>query len=200
MNLSEIDLAELDPENIGSWPKPVRSVLLVLGGIATLFLGYFFIISDEVLQWDRENQKLIEARESFSDTQKKVANLEEYKKEVTVVENELGVLTEQLPQTNEIAGLLEDISQQAAKSGLRFIGIKPLQQVTKGFYEEVPFELEMTGSFNAFGEFSGRISAMKRIVTFHDFEIVRSEDILKEESQDLVIRLVAKTYWVSGEK
>lgn len=201
MALDQVELSELEPASIGSWPREVRIILLILASLVTFVMGYMMDLSDQVNALNNADRHLKELSNTYSDTQNKVANLDAYKKEVGVVEGQLETLTEQLPQTNEVAGLLEDVSQQAAQSGLRFISIKPLDQVNKGFYEEVAFELQMSGSYNGFGEFSSRIANMKRIVTFHDFDIARDTEGASESNfndKGLMIKLIAKTYWVSS--
>ncbi len=199
MKVSGVELAELDPASIGSWPKQIRVALLVLSVIVTFILGYLLDLSDKEKLLNRSIRKTKNLSDTFSDTQNKVANLDDYKEEVRIVEGQLETLTEQLPKTSEEAGLLEDISQQAQSSDLRFISIKPLSQKSKGFYEEVSFELWMSGSFRGFGEFSEKIADMKRIVTFHDFEISRDSELSDNgfSEKGLLIRMIAKTYWAS---
>lgn len=206
MDFAGVDLNELEIENIGNWPFFIRVIIIIAIFILTLFMGYMFDLSDE---WDvltNSQNKRIELENTFESAQHKVANLDSYKRQVKEVEDQLERLTEQLPQTNEGAGLLEDISQQASTSGLQFVSIKPGEEQQKGFYIEDPIKLTLSGSYHGMGDFASSISSMPRIVTLHEFTITR---ITKEESLSgpsatsqpmkgpLVMTVVAKTYWTA---
>jgi len=197
VEVAGIDLEELEFDSIGSWPKQLRIAVIVGVCFLTFALGYSFDLSDLFSQLSELSTKLEQSKATFIDTQQKVANLDAYKKEVKIVEEELGKLTEQLPQSNEQAGLLEDISQQATSSGLQFITIKPKGQENKGFYQESPMELTLSGDYDGFGEFASNVSNMPRIVTLHDFTIKKNDTSGKGA---LMMVVTAKTYWASGGK
>jgi type IV pilus assembly protein PilO len=114
------------------------------------------------------------------------------------VQEQLDKMTEQLPQSNEESGLLRDISQQAVSSGLQIISIKPGKSVNKGFYEENPIELTLTGNYSNFGDFASNISDMARIVTLHGFAISRNiapNASVSTGTGFLKMVVDAKTYW-----
>lgn len=162
-----------------------------------IFLGYLLQLSDKIDELNSVNDKLAAVKASFVDTQQKVANLDAYKKEVKVVEEELNKLTEQLPPSNEQAGLLEDVSQQASTNGLQFVSIKPGAPENKGFYEENPMELVLSGEYDGFGEFVSNLSNMSRIVTLHDFTLKKNSTSGKGF---LMLTVNAKTYWATGKR
>ena len=195
MEIAGVELDELEFDSIGSWPKQLRAAVIAGVCLVTLVLGYSFELGDLLDQLNDLSGKLTQAKDNFVDTQQKVANLDAYKKEVKIVEDELGKLTEQLPQSNEQAGLLEDISQQASSCGLQFVTIKPKGQENKGFYQESPIELTFSGDYVGFGEFASNVSNMPRIVTLHDFTIQKNDTTGKGP---LVMIVTAKTYWASG--
>lgn len=195
MEIAGIELDELEFDSIGSWPKQLRAAVIATVCVLTIALGYSFQLSDLFDQLGDLSGKLSQAKENFIDTQQKVANLDAYKKEVKTVEDELGTLTEQLPQSNEQAGLLEDISQQATSSGLQFITIKPKGTENKGFYRESPMDLTLAGDYDGFGGFASNVANMPRIVTLHDFTITKNDTAAKGPLKMVV---TAKTYWASG--
>jgi len=189
-----INLDTLKWDSIGTWPKLLRSVVLGVVCVLTLILGYVFQLSDLTDQLNNLFDKLEKSKETFVDTQQKVSNLESYRKEVKVIEDELSKATEQLPQNSEQAGLLEDISQQASTSGLQFVAIKPKGQISKGFYQEGPMELTLSGEYDGLAEFSSNVANMSRIVTLHDFVIKKNNTTGKGS---LMMTVQARTYWTS---
>ena len=57
------------------------------------------------------------------------------------------------------------------------------------FYSELPIELAVVGDYHQFGEFVSAVSALPRIVTTHDINIVRHG-----EGEALRMNMKAKTY------
>jgi type IV pilus assembly protein PilO len=208
VEIAGIELNELEIENIGGWPLFVRIWIISGVFVVTLIAGYMIELSDQwnalgILQDKRE-----ELKKSFEIAQHKVANLNAYKQQVKLVEAELEKLTELLPQANEEAGLLEDISQKASSSSLQFVSIMPEKELSREFYIESPIQLTLSGSYQGMGEFVSAISNMQRIVTLHGFTIKRSNkeamgqtagtrEISGEQPMKgpLVMTVQTKTYW-----
>lgn len=197
MEVAGVKINQLDFEEIGSWPAILQWIVIAFACGVTIFLGYLLDWSDKIVFLSTAKDKETAARVLFSDTQLQVANLETYKSEVKEVEKNLYTLTKQLPSKNEEAGLLEDISQEAVSNGLQLVTIKPGKQENKGFYQENPIELTVTGSANSFGAFVSKVSNMNRIVTFHDFSIKKNDTGGKGS---LMMVVVAKTYWATGKR
>lgn len=197
MEITGVRVDELDFEEIGSWPAIFRWIVIAFACGVTIFLGYLLDWSDKIVSLSTAQDKKAAVRILFGDTQIQVANLEAYKAEVKEVEKHLNKLTEQLPSKNEEAGLLEDISQEAVSNGLQLVTIKPGKQENKGFYQENPIELTVTGNTNGFGAFVSKVSNMNRIVTFHDFSIKKNDTGGKGA---LMMVIVAKTYSATGKR
>jgi type IV pilus assembly protein PilO len=198
VEIAGVELSELEYDNIGNWPGFLRAVVIVVTCLVVLVLGYLLYLGDKVDALSSASSKMETLSQSFVTTQHQVANLEVYKKEVKIVQEQLDKMTEQLPQSNEESGLLRDISQQAVSSGLQIISIKPGKSVNKGFYEENPIELTLTGNYSNFGDFASNISDMARIVTLHGFAISRNiapNASVSTGTGFLKMVVDAKTYW-----
>jgi len=192
VEIAGVELSELEYDNIGNWPGFLRALVIVVACMVVLMLGYLLYLGDKVDALSSASSKMETLSQSFVTTQHQVANLEVYKKEVKIVQEQLDKMTEQLPQSNEESGLLRDISQQAVSSGLQIISIKPDISINKGFYEENPIELTLTGNYSNFGDFVSNISDMARIVTLHGFTITRNTT---GGAGFLKMVVNAKTYW-----
>ena len=199
MEFLGVEFSELEISKIGSWPRFLQAILFVLCGVITVLLGYVLDISGKLAEYQEINHQIQEKSNLFSDSQAKAVNLDAYKNEVKIVKAQLETLSEELPKKNELAGFLDDASQQAGITGLKFTAIQPMAEVNKGFYSEAEVVLKMTGDYPAFGEFASNIANMKRIVTIHDFEIKKNdstEDVLSKGA--LSINFLSKTYWAAG--
>lgn len=197
MDFSTIKIDELEFEEIGSWPVVLRWIVMAFVCAITLYTGYMLDWSDKVVALGAAQDKEAAVKILFTDTQLQVTNLESYKSEVKEVEKNLIKLTEQLPPKNEEAALLEDISQQAVSNGLQLVTIKPGKEENKGFYQENPVELTVTGNMNGFGAFVSKVSDMGRIVTFHELTIKKNDTSGKGP---LMMVVIAKTYWTTGKR
>jgi type IV pilus assembly protein PilO len=197
VEIAGVKVDELDFEDIGNWPVILQWIFIAVACVVTIFLGYMLDWSEKITALNAAQAKEAAIKIVFSDTELQVSNLEAYKAEVKEVEKNLNKLTEQLPSRNEEAVLLEDISQEAVSNGLQLVTIKPGIQENKGFYQENPIELTVTGNANGFGAFVSKVSNMNRIVTFHDFSIRKNDTGGKGA---LMMVVIAKTYWTTGKR
>lgn len=191
-------LQTLDPQNIGSWPMPVKVMVYILVFIGVLVLGYMADLSS--IKTNLENGEL-EQQTLLTEFESKVfkaQNLDTYKQQLKDMEDSFGALLRQLPQDTEVPGLLEDITHTGLGSGLEFDAIDLGNEVAKDFYAEQPINIKVTGDYHAFGAFVSGVSALPRIVTLHDFSIgakpatgTRRDD---GGAPVLVMTILAKTY------
>lgn len=206
-DLKNLDIQELmntlntlDPQNIGSWPLPVKVMVYVLVFVGVLVLGYMFDLSgirSSLTAGEQEQQTLLG---EFETKVFKSQNLETYKLQLKDMEDSFGALLRQLPQDTEVPGLLEDITHTGLGSGLEFDAIDLGQEVAKDFYAEQAINIKVTGDYHAFGAFVSGIAALPRIVTLHDFKIEpRAAKANSRRADDggapvLAMSILAKTY------
>jgi type IV pilus assembly protein PilO len=95
----------------------------------------------------------------------------------------------QLPKDTEVPGLIDDISAAALNAGLDLKQIDPADMLKTEFYKELPINIEVSGGYHEMGAFVSGVASLPRIVTLHDFNIV------KTNGQDrLSMEIQAKTY------
>ncbi|HKK16666.1 MAG TPA: type 4a pilus biogenesis protein PilO [Gammaproteobacteria bacterium] len=183
------DLNNLDFQDLGSWPLPVKffSMILLFGLI--LFAGWYFDVQNQRIELAKEEKKETELLSSLETKQKKAANLDALKRQMEEMQQSFGDMLRQLPNKTEVAGLLVDISQTGLAAGLEFELFKPGQEVPSEFYAELPIQIGVVGDYHKFGEFISGIASLPRIVTTHDINITK-----KGKSDLLAMSAIAKTY------
>ncbi len=194
MNLSEIDLNDIDIEDlkkIGSAPLPVRITIIVVLCIALLIAGYFFDTTTQISELDKVTAEEKQLRMVFAGKQAKAANLEAYKQQLEEMRTSFGTLLRQLPNETEIETLLTDISQTGISAGLEIDYFKPEGLRPKEFYSEYPIKLKVTGHYHEFAEFISGVAALPRIVTVQDISISPSNP---KGGTKLTMELTAITY------
>ena len=187
--LRNFDLNDLDVNNIGSWPAPVKLILMVLAFVLVLGLGYYFYLTDKQTMLKQAEAKELDLRKDYEFKAERAANLEEYRSQKAQMEATFGALLKQLPQDTEVPGLLDDITRTALDNELKIesIDLQPEKQLE--FYVELPIDIVVEGNYHKIGSFISGVAALSRIVTLHDFTLEPQKSPL-----DLKLKILAKTY------
>lgn len=190
MNVNEFveQVQNLDPNNIGNWPVPVRVLIVLIGVVAVLVAGYYLDIEEQRLNLERAQKSELRLKGDFEKKQAKAANLEAYKAQMVEMEESFGTMLRQLPSKTEVADMLVDITQTGLASGLEFELFKPLAEIRKEFYAELPISIKVNGNYHNLGKFVSGMAALPRIVTLHNIKIS------KEKSGALSMSATGKTY------
>jgi type IV pilus assembly protein PilO len=167
------DLRNLDRNNVGGWPTPIKAFFAILLVGLILFLGWYFKISDQQADLERLQKKELTLKDDFSKKQAQVVNLEAYEKQLEDMKEELRQLIGQLPGKTEMPKLILAISQAALASGISNDLFQPGPEVMKGFYAEKPIQLRMSGTYHQFGAFISAVASLPRVVilTMHDVSL-----------------------------
>jgi type IV pilus assembly protein PilO len=187
--LQNFDLSDLDVNNIGAWPGPVKLILMVLSFVLVLGAGYYFYLTDKQSLLQRAEAQELELRRDYEFKAEKAANLEEYRAQKKEMEATFGALLKQLPQDTEVPGLLDDITRAALDNELTIESIDLQEERRLEFYVELPIDIVVEGSYHKIGSFVSNVASLSRIVTLHDFELVPQESPLH-----LKLQILAKTY------
>ncbi len=182
-------------ERLNKLPRAYRMaiapVILVLIGAVYVYFLYLPVkqqltaVGDQHLQLQR---KLAEVRAVAS-------NEDAVQAEIAALERKLSVALRQLPDSKELPVLLTDITSLGKNAGLDFKGFRPKAEVNKGFYAEVPIEIEFTGQFHDAAMFFDEVSRLPRIVNMGELKIAINREntirtVLKVSGQATTYRFV----------
>lgn len=190
-SLRKIDLADLDVNNAGSWPAPVKAIASILLLVVVLVAGYKLHLEDLEVQLNQQKVEEETLKQQFSTKAFQAANLDAYKEQMKEMETSFGALLRQLPSDTEVPGLLEDITRTGLASGLEFSEIKLLPEVQQQFYIELPIQIVVEGAYHDLATFVSGVSSLPRIVTLHDFDL---SPVNPAEPSKLRMSVLAKTY------
>ncbi len=188
----KINLSDIDPNDVNSWPLAVKvaAIVLVCAGVA--FAGYYLHTADQLIELGTVEEKELELRNTFKIKQNKAVNLPLYKEQMEEMSRSFGSMLRQLPSKTEVADLLVDVSQKGLANGLEFQLFKPNDEVPAEFYAELPITIKVAGGFHEFGQFVSDVAALPRIVTLQNIVITPQNS--KEAASGLVIDATAKTF------
>ena len=190
MNLQ--DLNDLDINNVGIWPTPVKAAVILLLCVGIGVAWYYYDTKDQLANLEKVEKQETALRAEFERKQKKAANLELYKQQLAEMRQTFGAMLRQLPDKTEVADLLVDVSQTGLAAGLEFELFAPQGEVPRDFYAELPISIKVHGGYHEFGEFVSGLAALPRIVTIHNVKITPKADL--EADNPMVMEATAKTY------
>jgi type IV pilus assembly protein PilO len=152
--------------------KDPKTQKLMLVGLGTAVLVYFYVIADYVPFNYKARSKEISAlkadytRESneLTKAQQLVSRLPELKKEFALLNQRWAVAQELLPTQKEVASLLRKVTIAGQEAGVKFVLFKPSEPHPTPDFTENPVQVTITGGFHHAGAFLGEIAELSRLV------------------------------------
>ena len=197
MDINLDQFKNLDFDNVGDWPGLVKGFFTVLVFAAVIGLVYYFHTTEQIQRLETEQRNERSLKDEFETKQRKAVNLVAYREQMKEMCLSFRGMLRQLPTSTEIPGLIDDISQSEAYSGLEFRETKYLKERKAQFYTEKPVQIEVTGDYHQLGMFVSRVSSLPRIVTLHNLSIESPRRQSSNSSADnagLILKVTAKTY------
>ncbi|MCB1699204.1 MAG: type 4a pilus biogenesis protein PilO, partial [Halioglobus sp.] len=91
-SLREFDVNDLDFDNVGSWPLPVKLFIWVALFALVMVGGYYYHIKDLQTQLAQIEGKEVELKKDFEKKAFEAANLEAYRQQMAEMEESFGAL------------------------------------------------------------------------------------------------------------
>lgn len=191
--MTKINWHEFTQENIGQWPKSVKVSVLLALGIFILAAGYWLIIHGRFTTYQQLLQEEMNLKATFETKQRQASSLADYRQQSRILHDNFTIMLKQLPENNEMPGLLPDISNAAVAAGLKVALFSPQPDVVHDFYVVLPIKISLVGSYSQLAAFLRQIATMNLLLTVQDFNVERS--FSSEHGRDeLVMNLTIQTY------
>jgi type IV pilus assembly protein PilO len=191
MNLVE-ELKVLDINDVGRWPLLFRAAVILIVFLAVVGAGIWFtIIKDKLPSLQRAQDEEQTLRVTFENKQRKAANYDAYKAQLSQIEQSFGTMLRQLPGETEIPSLIVDVSQTGLASGLQEKLFQPQPEIPRDFYAEKPIKIRLSGGYHEIAKFVSGVAALPRIVTLHDINITPEG---QDSFDQLSLEVTAQTY------
>lgn len=165
-------------ETIVKLPTSRKVIILVL--LIAVVAGLFFYL----IYWPNlEDLKKKKAEEAVRENKVRVlrivaADKKRWQEEAVKLREELKVALTQLPSSKEIPSLLSNISQLGKDSGLEFLLFKPVGEINKDFYAEIPVEIKVKGAYNNVATFFDKVGKLPRIVNISEVSMDSAKEVL----------------------
>ncbi len=108
--------------------------------------------------------------------------LEPYKTKLAEIDRQLASLEQQMeiekrivPEEKEVDSFMKMLDAEAAKSGIELRRYTAEPTASKEFYTEVPFEIELDGSYYSMMNFFDRVAKLERIVNVSNLLVANTK-------------------------
>jgi type IV pilus assembly protein PilO len=158
-------------EQLAKIPKGIR--LAVVGVLLASIVGGYWYVS---YQPARESRKELvvraqELQRNLNNARTVANNVPGFEAEVAGLRRDLDLALKQLPNRKQFEDLLQDISTAGKKVGVSLKSIDRNKEIKRDFYAEVPFKLEIEGSYHDLARFFEMVANLPRIVNVGALDI-----------------------------
>jgi len=181
------EINDLDFEQVAIWPFEIKTVVALFVIILAGLGGYYTFVKSKLPTLETAQISEDDLKRRYEAKYRIAVNLQAYEEQLTRIQQDFSSMLESLPTKNETPGLLDDITLAGTSAGLTFRLINWQSEIPKEFYTELPIQMEVSGAYHNFGQFTSGIASLPRIVTVHDFTVT-------QEANTLRLKVQAKTY------
>ncbi|HYE25591.1 MAG TPA: type 4a pilus biogenesis protein PilO [Clostridia bacterium] len=149
-------------------PQPVQIGILFAIAVVIVIGAYFSMIKP-IDDGNRSDQVTLKAKQA------EIAQLSPYENKVVELDRQIETLKQQLdlqkrivPDDKEVPAFINVVQAEATKSGIEIRRYTSKPAVTREFYTEVPFEMDVDGPYYAVLDFFQRVAKLERIVNVSD--------------------------------
>lgn len=148
--------------------KLVFAAIILLLPIVVCFFFFFRPNSQKITNLSQQQHTLEQQLQRVKMKLRDKPKLQRELAQTTAIFQESSKL---LPKEKEIPKLLADISSLGRNSGLDFNSFKPMADIPKDFYDEIPIDIDVNGPYHNVGYFLDQISKLDRIVTVSNIKM-----------------------------
>ncbi len=165
-------------ERLGKVPKTIR-LAVVSAFLVAVVAGYWWVFYRPVQEERRELvRRAQELQRELNNARSVASNIPAVEAEIEGMEKDLELALKQLPNRKQFEDLLQDISTAGKKVGVAIKTIDRDKEVPRDFYAEVPFQLEIEGSYHDLARFFEMVASLPRIVNIGSLEIAVANESL----------------------
>ncbi len=161
---------------------------------AALIGGAFYYLwySEALEQEQTKTTRLQQLETEIKALEVTASKLQEFQREVQLLEAKLETLKRILPPEKETPDLMRRVQYLATQSSLSIKVFTPAAVANKEFYQEVPINVSVEGTYHNLGAFCDRVSRLSRLVNLGQIKIKAMTN--PTISRTITAQTVATTY------
>ena len=171
------EFRQLNPKDPGTWPLVPKVVVLFAILILIPVAGFFLDTQGQLEQLEAGRAQEKKLKDDYLNKKRLAVNLDLYKQQLREIDTQFGALLKQLPNRSQMDALLVDINQAGLGRGLQFELFKPAaSETSREFYNELPIQVKVTGTYHDMGAFASDVGQLSRIVTLNEVSMDAGKD------------------------
>ncbi len=171
------EFKQLNPKDPGTWPivPKIASLLAIL--VVIPVAGFFLDWQGQLEELEAGRVQEAKLKEDYLNKKRLAVNIDLYKQQLREIDTQFGALLKQLPNRSQMDALLVDINQAGLGRGLQFELFKPASaEISREFYNELPIQVKVTGTYHDMGAFASDVGQLSRIVTLNEVSVEAQKD------------------------
>lgn len=158
-----MDLKELN-KLLATTPLSKKALILFLVILIFCAFGYYYIYKPKNMKIAVIEPEIKKLKKTLKENLEITKGIKDIEEELKKIENRLSEAQAQLPTEKEIPNLLTKISDLGSMVGLEFVLFQPKPEIPRDFYNEVPIDIRIKGSYHTVAQFFDKIAHLSRIV------------------------------------
>jgi type IV pilus assembly protein PilO len=139
------------------------AVVLLAGGLISVALYFTYFKSQR--DTNETAQKALDAKiQENRELAPYQSRLNEINRQLASLEQQMEIERRIVPDEKDVDGFIKMLDAEAAKTGIELRRYTAQPTSSREFYTEVPFEIELDGSYYAMMKFFDNVSKLERIV------------------------------------
>jgi type IV pilus assembly protein PilO len=154
--------------------------MLLIGMVpALIFFAWFqFMRPAQIEEIDDLDRQVLNLQQRNQATRQLIARLggQGIQAQVEMVQQHIRLLEGLIPDAEEVAGLIHQVTELTNETGVNFVGLVPASLPTEepGYYTKQIYDMRVSGGYHQIGQLLARIGSMERIITPTEVELTRS--------------------------
>ncbi len=161
----------LERYRLENLPQTTQMAIVAAVGLGLAAAAYVVYVQDLVTERSALRVDVQRLESSVSQLSIFADKLAQNKREVAELEQRLQMLKRILPDQKETPIILRSVQEMAHASNLKISKFDPQPVVPRAFYSDWPIAMEVTGSYNAVGEFFEKIGRATRIINVSNISL-----------------------------
>ena len=151
---------------------PLVKFGVVAGVVIALTVANFFMLIqpvEESIERLASQQRTLDAQ--LAEKQAIAQNLNERRREMDVLEQQLAEALTELPEKKDMDELLAQLNDIGKKAGLQINRVTPGGESSAGFFARIPVAMAVSGNYHEIAMFLQEVSNMRRIVNVTNIKL-----------------------------
>ena len=187
MNLPQLSIEPLI-EKVESLQRGQRIAICAVSYLLPIMLMAYFVYYPTYTETQSVRAEAEQVEKELENARNMARQIDKFKKELAIVEQEFVTAKSALPEKEEIPSLLKGITTSGYMAGMTFLLFEPKPEISKDFYVEIPVSITVSGDYHHVALFFDYVSSLSRIVNIREIKMSPQKD------RGLIASCIAETY------